>query len=146
MRRKCWELPHEVSSGPGVNETVMGNFRYSLLILLALPLASCDSLYIPLLTPYKMDIRQGNYVSFDMRQKLKVGMTKAQVKYVMGTPMINDPFHANRWDYVYRLQHDRKITEKQNLTLYFEGDNLARIVDGLSAEEAPASAGQQGKG
>ena len=146
MRRKCWELPHEVSSGPGVNETVMGNFRNSLLILLALPLASCDSLYIPLLTPYKMDIRQGNYVSFDMRQKLKVGMTKAQVKYVMGTPMINDPFHANRWDYVYRLQHDRKITEKQNLTLYFEGDNLARIVDGLSAEEAPASAGQQGKG
>ena len=147
MRRKCWELPHEVSSGPGVNETVMGNFRYSLLILLALPLASCDSLYIPLLTPYKMDIRQGNYVSFDMRQKLKVGMTKAQVKYVMGTPMINDPFHANRWDYVYRLQHDRKITEKQNLTLYFEGDNLARIVDGgQSAESAPANAGQQGKG
>jgi outer membrane protein assembly factor BamE len=125
----------------------MGNFRNSLLILLALLLASCDSFYIPLLTPYKMDIRQGNFVSFDMRQKLKVGMTKAQVRYVMGTPMINDPFHDNRWDYVYRLQHDRKVTEKQNLTLYFEGDNLARIVDGLqSSEAAPANTDQQGKG
>ena len=125
----------------------MGNFRNSLLILFTLLLASCDSFYIPLLTPYRMDIRQGNFVSPDMRAKLKLGMTKAQVKYVMGTPMIDDPFHAERWDYVYRLQHDRKVTEKQNLTLYFEGDNLARIVDGgQSAEAAPGSADDQGKG
>jgi outer membrane protein assembly factor BamE len=117
------------------------------IVLLTLLLASCDSFYIPLLSPYKMDIRQGNFVSFDMRQKLKLGMTKAQVRYVMGTPMINDPFHDNRWDYVYRLQHDRKVTEKQNLTLYFEGDNLAHIVDGgQSAEAAPANTDQQGKG
>jgi outer membrane protein assembly factor BamE len=117
------------------------------IVLLTLLLASCDSFYIPLLSPYKMDIRQGNFVSFDMRVKLKVGMTKAQERYVMGTPMINDPFHDSRWDYVYRLQHDRKVTEKQNLTLYFEGDNLTRIVDGSQpAEASPANAGNQGKG
>jgi outer membrane protein assembly factor BamE len=116
------------------------------IVLLTLLLASCDSFYIPLLTPYKMDIRQGNFVSFDMREKLKVGMTKDQVRYVMGTPMISDPFHADRWDYVYRFQHDSKITEKQNLTLYFEGDNLARIVDGSQrAETAPANLDNQGK-
>jgi len=108
------------------------------LVLLSPVLISCSI--------YKMDIRQGNYVSFDMRQKLKIGMTKAQVRFVMGTPLIMDPFHANRWDYEYRLQHDRKLIEQQGLTLYFEGDNLARIVDGVpSADKVPAT-DQQGKG
>lgn len=91
------------------------------LILLSPVLSSC--------TPYKMDIRQGNYVTPDMREKLKLGMTRQQVRYVLGTPMISDAFHGNRWDYAYRLEHQKKITEKQNMTLYFEGDNLARIVD-----------------
>ena len=109
------------------------------LILLSPVLSSCSV--------YRMDIRQGNYVSFDMRQKLKVGMTKAQVRFVLGTPLIMDPFHDNRWDYEYRLLHNHKVIEKQGLTLYFEGDNLVRIVDGSqSAESAPADADNQGKG
>jgi outer membrane protein assembly factor BamE len=115
------------------------------LILLSLLLASCSS--APLLTPYKMDIRQGNFVTFDMREKLKLGMTKPQVRYVLGTPMINDTFHSNRWDYVYRLEHRGKEIEKQNLTLYFEGENLARIVDGSQpVESAPAKTVGQVKG
>ena len=92
-------------------------------------------------TPYKMDIRQGNLVTPDMREKLKVGMTKQQVRYVLGTPMINDAFHGNRWDYSYRLQHGGKMTEKQDMTLYFEGDNLVRIVDdNQPVEVAPIQA------
>jgi outer membrane protein assembly factor BamE len=88
---------------------------------------------------YKMDIRQGNFVTAEMREKLKLGMTMPQVRYVLGTPMINDVFHAKRWDYVYRLQHGGKMVEKRNLTLYFEGDNLARMVDGSqTVETAPA--------
>lgn len=93
-----------------------------ILILLSLMLASC-------MTPYKMDIRQGNYVTPEMREKLKIGMTKPQVRYVLGTPTINDAFHGNRWDYVYRLEHGGKVVDKQNLILYFEGDNLTRIDD-----------------
>jgi outer membrane protein assembly factor BamE len=117
------------------------------IVLLTLLLASCSEFYIPLLTPYKMDIRQGNFVSQEMRDKLKLGMTKAQVRYVLGTPMINDPFHDERWDYAYRLEHEGKVTEKQNLTLYFEGDNLVRIVDGSQpVETSPAKADAQGKG
>ena len=117
------------------------------IIVLSLLLSSCTSFYIPLLTPYKMDIRQGNYVTFAMREKLKVGMTKPQVLYVMGTPSISDPFHDNRWDYVYRYEHERKMADKQNLTLYFEGGNLARIVDGSqSGESAPAKVEGQAKG
>lgn len=109
------------------------------LALLSPVLSSC--------TTYKMDIRQGNFVTFDMRQKLKLGLTKSQVRYVLGTPMINDAFHADRWDYVYRLDRGGKEIEKQNLTLYFEGENLARIVDGSQpVETAPAKANGQVKG
>jgi outer membrane protein assembly factor BamE len=109
--------------------------RIKLILLLLLVLAPVLSAC----TLYKMDIRQGNFVTPDMRDKLKLGMTKPQVRYVLGTPMINDPFHANRWDYAYRLEHRSKLVESQNLTLYFEGDNLVRIVDGnVSAETAPA--------
>jgi outer membrane protein assembly factor BamE len=87
-----------------------------------------------MLSPYKMDIRQGNYVTPEMREKLKLGMTRQQVRYVLGSPTINDAFHGNRWDYVYRLEHEGKIIEKQNLTLYFDGDNLVRIEDRLAGQ------------
>ncbi len=99
------------------------------LILLSMLLASCSYLHTPVLSPYKMDIRQGNYVTAEMREKLKPGMSKQQVRYVLGTPMINDAFHGNRWDYVYRLNQQGKLVEKQRLTLYFEGDKLVRMDD-----------------
>jgi outer membrane protein assembly factor BamE len=76
-----------------------------------------------------MDIRQGNYVTPEMRGKLKLGMTKQQVRFVLGTPMLADAFHGNRWDYPYRLEQRGEIVEKQQLTLYFDGDNLARVED-----------------
>ena len=103
------------------------------IILLSLLLASCGNISmqtsLPSLSPYKMDIRQGNFVTAEMRDKLKVGLSRAQVRYVMGTPMISDAFHGNRWDYVYRLEHSHELVEQQRLTVYFEGDNLVRIDD-----------------
>lgn len=106
------------------------------IIVLSLLLASCSA--VPSLAPYKMDIRQGNFVTAEMRDKIKLGMSRAQVRYALGTPMISDVFHGNRWDYVYRLEHGRELIEQQRLTLYFEGDNLARIDDsGLHVKDAP---------
>lgn len=113
------------------------------IILLTLSLASCGSYSVHLPSTYKMDIRQGNYVTVEMRDKLRLGMSHAQVRYVMGTPMISDVFHAERWDYVYRLEHDHKLVEQQRLTLYFNGDSLARMDDsGLHAESVET--GEQG--
>lgn len=100
------------------------------LVLLSTLLASCSYLSSPVLSPYKMDIRQGNYITSEMREKLKLGMSKHQVRYVLGTPLISDAFHGNRWDYIYSLEQHGKMVEKQRLTLYFEGDNLVRIDDG----------------
>ena len=111
----------------------------ALLIMLSMLLASCGGLAGPL-TPYKMDIRQGNFVTAEMREKLKLGMSRQQVRYVLGTPMVSDAFHGNRWDYVYRLEQHGKLVEDQRLTLYFDGDNLVRIDDGgKPAQGVPAS-------
>ncbi len=109
------------------------------LLLLSVVLSSCST--------YKMEIRQGNYVTSKMREQLKVGMTRQQVRYVMGTPMINDPFHQDRWDYVYRLEQGGELVEQQGLTLFFEGDNLARVVEGeLPVVVAPAKSEQPIRG
>ncbi|MEK6575917.1 MAG: outer membrane protein assembly factor BamE, partial [Chloroflexota bacterium] len=78
----------------------------------------------------------------EMREKLKLGMQKSQVHYVLGTPMISDAFHDNRWDYVYRLERNCEIVEKQRLTLHFDGDNLVKIDDGKTVETAPVIAKQ----
>ncbi len=99
------------------------------LVLLSALLTSCSYLDTPVLSPYKMDIRQGNFITPEMREQLKPGMTKSQVRYVLGTPLIYDAFHGNRWDYTYRLERHGEIVEKQDMTLYFNGDNLTRVIE-----------------
>lgn len=90
------------------------------------------------LTPYKIDIQQGNVVTQDMVAKLKPGMTKAQVRFVLGTPLITDAFHANRWDYVYRYQKAGKLTEERKLALFFDQELLQR-VEGDVVAASPAA-------
>lgn len=92
--------------------------------VLAFLAASCS--YVPL-SPYKIDIQQGNVVTQEMVSKLKPGMTRAQVRFIMGAPLITDVFHANRWDYVYRYQKAGKVTEERRVALIFEQDVLKRI-------------------
>ncbi|HEC13993.1 MAG TPA: outer membrane protein assembly factor BamE [Acidiferrobacteraceae bacterium] len=77
---------------------------------------------------YKMDIQQGNIVTPEMVEQLKPGMTKRQIRYLLGTPLVHDPFHQQRWDYVYSLRKNgKKILEKNSLSLYFTEDILSRI-------------------
>lgn len=90
------------------------------------------------LSPYKIDIPQGNVVTQEMVAKLKPGMTKSQVRFILGTPLITDAFHANRWDYVYRNQKAGKLTEERKLALFFEQDLLQR-VEGDVVAGSPAS-------
>jgi outer membrane protein assembly factor BamE len=79
--------------------------------------------------PYKMDIRQGNFITPDMREQLRVGMSRTQVRALMGTPLVADPFHPERWDYVYTYEHKHVLETKQHMTLYFTGDTLSKIDD-----------------
>lgn len=101
------------------------------LIIVSVLLASCGSVSrLPSFTPHKIEIRQGNLVLSEMRAKLRLGMSRSQVKAALGTPLVSDALHANRWDYVYRLEQDSKLIEQQRMTVYFDGDVLTRIDDG----------------
>ena len=108
------------------------------LIAVSLLLASCSHMPVFKLTPYKIDIQQGNLITPEMRENIKVGMSSAMVRSILGTPLISDPFHAKRWDYVYSLEQGGKLTGKQRLTLYFENEHLQRIDDShMPAGSAP---------
>ena len=114
------------------------------LILASLLLASCSGISrLPSFTPHKMEINQGNFVTPEMRGKLRLGMSRSQVRALLGTPLIADVFHANRWDYAYRLEKNSKLVEQQRMTVYFEGEYLARIDDArmpaLPPPESPVS-------
>ena len=86
-------------------------------------LAGCSS--VPSLL-YKIEIQQGNAITQEMVNKLKPGMTRSQVRFALGSPMISDAFHENRWDYVYRLEQKGKLVEQRHLAVFFEGDKLVR--------------------
>ena len=110
-------------------------------IAISVLLASCSSMSLPglsSLSPHKIEIQQGNLITPEMREKIKVGMSAPMVRSILGTPLIVDPFHAKRWDYVYSLEQGGKLVEKQRLTLYFEDEHLTRIDDSaMPAEAAP---------
>ncbi len=76
---------------------------------------------------YKIDIRQGNTLDQEVIDSLRVGMSKQQVVFLMGTPLVQDPFHRNRWDYVYTFQPGGGKMTSQHVCLYFEGDQLIKI-------------------
>ncbi len=110
-----------------------------LLVLMLVVLTGCTSF-----RPYRMEIRQGNLVTPEMRAKVRVGMSRQQVTAALGSPLVSDVFHANRWDYLYRYDERGKPLEQQRLTVYFEGDFVKRIDDSqmAGAGAQPATAGK----
>lgn len=77
---------------------------------------------------YRVPIQQGNFLEAKEIEQVTVGMSRAQVRYVLGTPMVIDPFTTDRWDYVYYLKKGRMRTpQKRHFVVYFENGNVARI-------------------
>jgi outer membrane protein assembly factor BamE len=93
---------------------------------------------IPGVTPYRIEIQQGNYISQEMVAQLKAGMTKEQVRFILGTPMVTDIFHSDRWDYVYWRETPKGAREERKVTVLFEQGQLSR-VDG---DVVPSGGGQ----
>ena len=115
------------------------------LALCALTLAGCGVPRIPGITPYRIEIQQGNYISPDMVAQLKTGMSKEQVRFVLGTPLLNDIFHADRWDYIYTREQADGTKESRKLVVFFEDNKLVRMAgDMLPAAGAvpPVDAGE----
>lgn len=78
------------------------------------------------LTPYKVDVIQGNFISKEQVDALKVGMPREQVRGILGTPLVASVFHANRWDYVFTLKRQGVESRIFKYTVYFDGDRLTR--------------------
>jgi outer membrane protein assembly factor BamE len=87
-------------------------------------------------TPYKIDIVQGNFVSREQVQALKPGMSRLQVRDVLGTPLIADAFHKDRWDYVFTINRQGVPPQEHRLAVFFKGDEL----DHFDGDEMPTEA------
>jgi len=117
----------------------MRNFLIFSTLLIAMTLAACGA-SVPAIKPYKIEIQQGNVVTSEMLLKLRPGMTKSQVQFIMGTPLLVDSFHTNRWDYFYQLRKQGEIVSQRRVILDFEKDLLVRVrgdvvPKGTSAED-----------
>ncbi len=112
--------------------------RAALLVtFLCLPLAACS------ISTYRIDVQQGNVVTQESISKLKADMTRAQVKFVLGTPLVTDTFHPDRWDYFYKFDKAGNPREQRRLTLVFQDDKLKQILGDVAA--ADGLVGQNGK-
>lgn len=103
--------------------------RCSVLLVVS-TLVACSSIsnqtLSGLIKPYKSEVIQGNFVSSEQVAALRVGMSKNQVRYILGTPLLTDVFHAERWDYVFTIERDGVASKTRRLTVYFRGDQLER--------------------
>ncbi|MDP1557818.1 MAG: outer membrane protein assembly factor BamE [Nitrosomonas sp.] len=121
-------------------ETLAVNYIYMRVIILtllaSLLLPGC-SLFPSII--YRIDVQQGNVVTQEMVDTLKPGMSKAQVRFVLGSPLIVDTFRENRWDYVYLLQEKGRLIDKQTVTIFFEDDRLTHIESHSLPVTSPAS-------
>ena len=76
---------------------------------------------------HKIDFQQGNVIEQDQFNQLRPGMNKQQVRFILGTPMINDTFHADRWDYIHRFKPGYGELEQKRLAVFFENDRLVNL-------------------
>ena len=95
------------------------------------------------LNPHKIDIQQGNAIDQEMVSKLKPGMTRSQVRFILGTPLVDDAFHPNRWDYVYRYIKGGTLTEQRRITVLFENDKLKSVDGDVVAAKADTPEGEK---
>ncbi|MDH4042286.1 MAG: outer membrane protein assembly factor BamE [Gammaproteobacteria bacterium] len=110
--------------------------RLIVTLLAALCLSACGFVGFP--GVYKIDVEQGNIVTQDMVAQLKPGMSRRQVRFILGTPLVEDPFNPERWDYPYVKRNGMKVLSESRLTVYFDGDSLVKY-DGDVEQEHEAS-------
>jgi outer membrane protein assembly factor BamE len=116
-------------------------FSPALISLACLGLVACGSISSPkgistMLSPYKIDKVQGNVVTREQLAAVKVGMPKAAVKDILGTPLLSSVFHGDRWDYVFTLQRQGIEPQMRRVAVFFNGDILAKV----EADELPSEA------
>lgn len=115
------------------------------LLVIALFVSACSSLPIPQFPGvYKIPIAQGNIITQEMIDKLEPGMTRRQVIFVMGTPLVRDPYNQDRWDYVFNFQPGGGERGQERVSLYFQNELLSHFTGDF--EPGPDAAWHQSAG
>lgn len=125
--------------------------KYLIITIALVGLAGCKQVpMLPGIGPHKIDIQQGNVVTQEMVAKLQPGMTRNQVRFALGTPLLVDPFRTDRWDYFYSYIKRGDLVEQRRLVVFFKDDKLDRlegdvvaakpVADGLAAEKLKPAA------
>ncbi len=112
--------------------------RLVVTLLAALSLSACGFVGFP--GVYKIDVEQGNIVTSEMVAQLKPGMTRRQVRFILGTPLIEDPFNQDRWDYPYVKRNGLKVLNESHLTVYFDGDSLVKYDGDVESDHEASEA------
>jgi outer membrane protein assembly factor BamE len=105
--------------------------RLTLTLLAILCLGGCGFVGFP--GVYKINVEQGNIVTQEMVEQLKPGMSRRQVRFILGTPLLEDPFNVTRWDYTYSLRNGEKVLSESRMSVFFEDDTLVRWEGDFSA-------------
>lgn len=120
------------------NPTLLRTSRIANLALalsITLSLSACSGIGFP--GVYKIFVEQGNIVTAEMVGELKPDMTRRQVQFVLGTPIVEDTFNSNRWDYIYLLRIGEDVTKESRLKVIFDGDRLVDVKGELVGDNWP---------
>ena len=115
----------------------MRKSHFSLSLLTSLTLVSCSTILSFIPGVYTIDIQQGNIIEQSMVDQLRPGMNQRQVLYIMGSPMLNNVFHKNRWDYLYSNQPSGEDRVQKRITLFFENDQIAGVQGDFRPSAVP---------
>lgn len=110
-----------------------------LLLLVSAALISCSTISDHIPGVYRLDIQQGNIIDQEMIDELRPNMTKRQVLYILGSPMLIDVFHQKRWDYIYSKQTGRDSRQQQRISLFFENDILSSVQGDFRPSTEPVT-------
>lgn len=110
-------------------KTLFSIFKCLAWISLCLSLSAC------FVRPYRFDLKQGNVITAEKVEQIQQGMSEDQVRYILGTPMLHDVFHTNRWDYIYFDRPNHGEITRRHLAIYFENGQ----VDHISHDPLPES-------
>jgi outer membrane protein assembly factor BamE len=107
-------------------------YRSAVALAGAFALAGCESLqssdnFLGVITPYRVEVVQGNVVTREQAAAIRPGMARAQVRDVLGSPLLTDPFHADRWDYVFTIRRQGAEPQRRRIIVRFENDRLKSI-------------------
>lgn len=144
------------------NTTVFKGLVISALVIMGSGLTACSGLTTisegskskigQVFKPYRPDMVQGNFISKEQLERVKVGMDREEIKVILGTPLLNSAMHANRWDYVFAFKRgDTQLVDQRQVTLFFEKDLLTQVkadalpteyeliaeIDGIKGERRP---------